>query len=77
MSVEFIDCTSLSIGYNIMGIATVSYTVIHNTSNFVVYQSISAGGRVFKGYANSVTFNRIPKTEGWYETHVTLITTTD
>jgi hypothetical protein len=73
---EFIDCTSLNISYNIMGIVTVSYTVVHNTPGFVVYDSITAGGRVFTGYVTNASVNQIPNTDGWYETHATLIATT-
>ena len=74
---EFIDCTSLSVSYNVMGIATVSYTVVHNTYSFVAYDNISAGGQVFTGYVINASLNQIPHTEGWFETHVTLLATTD
>jgi hypothetical protein len=74
---EFIDCTSLSVSYNIMGIATVSYTVVHNSFQFVTYNSISAGGQNFTGYVINASVNQIPNTEGWFETHVTLLATTD
>lgn len=74
---EFIDCTSLSVSYNIMGIATVSYTVVHNSFQFVTYNNISAGGQNFSGYVINASVNQIPNTEGWFETHVTLLATTD
>jgi hypothetical protein len=74
---EFIDCTSLSISYNVMGLATVSYTVVHNSFTFITYPSISAGGQTFTGYVINASLNQIPNTEGWYETHVTMITTTN
>jgi hypothetical protein len=74
---EFIDCTSLSISYDIMGYATVSYTVVHNSYNFVTYDSISAGGQNFRGYVTNASLNQIPQTEGWFETNVTLLATTD
>jgi hypothetical protein len=74
---EFIDCTSLSFSYNVMGIVTVSYTVVHNVFNFVTYDSISAGGQNFRGYVTNASLNQIPSTEGWFETHVTLLATTD
>lgn len=74
---EFIDCTSLNISYNVMGIATVSYTVVHNNFDFVTYRSISAGGQNFTGYVMNASLNQIPNTEGWFETHVTLLATTD
>lgn len=75
--VEFIDCTSLSFSYNVMGIVTVSYTVVHNSPKFVVYPSITAGGKTFTGYVANANLNQIPNTEGWYETNVSLIATTN
>ena len=74
---EFIDCTSLNISYNVMGIATVSYTVVHNVFEFVAYDTISAGGQNFSGYVMNASLNQIPNTDGWFETHVTLLATTD
>ena len=75
--VEFIDCTSLSVSYNVMGVATVSYTVVHDVFEFVTYNIITAGGRTFTGYVINASLNQIPNTEGWFETHVTLLATTD
>ena len=74
---EFIDCTSLSMSYNVMGLVTVSYTVVHDSFKFVTYTSITAGGQTFKGYVTNASLNPLPNTDGWYETHVTLITTTN
>ena len=74
---EFIDCTSLSFSYNIMGIVTVSYTVIHDVEDFVTYNEITAGGQTFIGYISNATMSPIPGTEGWFETHATLVATTD
>ena len=73
---EFIDCTSLSVSYNVMGVATVSYTVVHDYFEFVTYTTITAGGQTFTGYVINASVNAIPSTEGWYETHVTLTATT-
>ena len=75
--VEFIECTSLNFSYNTMGIVTVSYTVVHNYPALVAYDRITAGGQVFEGYILNVSSNNIPKTEGWYESHVTLLATTN
>ena len=74
---EFIDCTSLSVSYNVMGIATVSYTVVHDSFDFITYNTVTAGGQTFTGYVTNASLNQIPNTENWYETHVTLISTTD
>lgn len=77
MAESFIECTSLNISYNIMGIATVTYTIVHDEPGFAfVENAISAGGQTFTGYVTSASMNNIPYTN-WYETHVTLVTTTD
>ena len=76
---EFIDCTSLSMSYNVMGLVTVSYTVVHDFFEFVTYKQITAGSpsRTFTGYVINASLNPLPNTDGWYETHVTLIATTN
>ena len=73
----FIECTSLSISYSIMGIATVSYTVVHNKPEFCYTTIIVAGGQTFTGYVTSMNMNGIQGTSGWYETHVSLLATTN
>ena len=75
---EFIECTSLSISYDIMGIATVSYTVISDSPGIKVYNQISAGNPsvTFRGYITNASTNQVPKTT-WYETHATLVATTN
>ena len=75
--VEFIECTSLNLSYNIMGIVTITYVVVHNTRKFVTYNTIDVGGTTFKGYVVNASLNQIPNTENWFETHVTLIATSD
>jgi len=74
---EFIDCTSLSISYNIYGVATVSYTIVSDTPGLKAYKTISAANRTFSGYVTNITMNQIPGTSGWYENHVTLIATSN
>lgn len=77
MAESFIDCTSLNISYDIMGIATVTYTIVADEPGFEnVQNEISAGGQTFRGYVTSASMSQIPYTS-WYETHVTLVTTTD
>lgn len=76
--IQFIDCTSLNINYNIMGIATVTYTVVSNSSNFPdedFMNSITVGNpdTDFNGYVTDAYLSSIPNTVGWYETKVTLI----
>lgn len=74
---EFIECTSLSITYDVMGVATVVYTVVHDVPGMKAYNTISAGGQTFRGYVANAAVTTIPNTSGWFETHVTLITTTN
>ncbi len=75
--IEFIECTSLNISYNIMGIATVTYTVVSNEPGLKAYETIEAGGKTFTGYIASAAGNAIPNTSSWYESHITLVSTTD
>lgn len=74
--IAFIECTSLSISYNIMGIATVSFTIVHNSPGLKTVSSITAGGQTFSGFVSNADVIPIVNTNGWYESHVTLITTT-
>lgn len=71
---EFIDCTSLSISYDIMGIATVNFTVVSDSPGFpsMSMNTLSVGGRIYEGYVTSASLAQIPNTTGWYETRVTL-----
>jgi hypothetical protein len=77
LSCGFIDCTSLSFNYDVMGLVTVSYTVVHNIADFCYSEVIIAGTRIFSGEVIDMSMNQIAGTSGWYETHVTLITTTN
>lgn len=74
---EFIECTSLSVSYDITGLATVSYTVISDSSGIKAYNTISFGGRIFQGYVMSASVNIIPRSESdgniWYQTQVSLL----
>lgn len=78
---QFIECTSLSITYDIMGIATVNYVVVFQTDGadpeFLYYNPVTFGNRTFDGYVSNMDLTQIPETENWYECRVTLITTTD
>lgn len=77
MAGEDFDCPAFSVSYNIMGLATVTYSIIHNsTSNANIVDSIRAGGQTFSGYVTNIATSRLPGTT-WYETSVTLITTTN
>lgn len=75
MATEFIDCTSLSISYDVMGLATVNFVVVRDEAGFPsndFMNYISAGSRTFEGYVTSINITPINNTS-WYEAHVTLI----
>jgi hypothetical protein len=75
----FVECTSLSVNYDVTGIATVSYTVMSNSPGIIAWNTISVGNRVFTGYITSAANSVVPRTEyndgggPWYQTQVTLI----
>jgi hypothetical protein len=76
--IVFIECTSLNVSYDIMGLVTVSYTVVSNTPGIKVFYNVSTGGGngvSFSGFPTSISYNVIPNTT-WYETHVTLMAVT-
>lgn len=74
---EFVNQPSFSVSYNIMGIATVTYSIIHSgPSCGSVSNSVHAGGQCFSGYVTSVSTSNISGTN-WFETNVTLIATTN
>jgi len=74
---SFIECTSLSFSYDIYGIVSVSYTMVHNDSEFCYVTTINAGGVIFSGYVSSMTLKQITGTSGWYETSVVLTAITN
>ena len=71
---QFIECTSLSISYDNMGLATVNYTLVSDSSNITPYEVVDAGNVVFRGYVTNMAMQKIPNTD-WYEAQITLITT--
>lgn len=74
---RFVNQPSFSVSYNIMGIATVTYSIIHRGPSYgSVSSSISAGGQHFSGYVTSISTSNISGTN-WFETSITLIATTD
>lgn len=74
---SFIECTSLNFSYDILGLVTVSYTMVHNEDSMTAVTSITAGGQTFNGYIIDATLNTVPNAIGWYETHITMISTTN
>jgi hypothetical protein len=79
---DFIECGTVSINYNMMGIVTVNYTVITDSPSMsVVSNSLSYGGQTFSGYISDVSVQSLTNMvegsdENWYAMSVTLTATT-
>ena len=71
---QFIECTSLSISYDNLGLATVNYTLVSDSPNIVPYEVVEAGNVTFTGYVTNMTMQTIPNTD-WYEAQISLIST--
>ena len=62
---EFIDCTTLSINYDVLGQATLSFTVVavnKEPINPNTYTSRTFGGVTFTGYITGLEIRRIEGT---------------
>ena len=60
---HFVDCLSFSVSYNILGLVTVTHSIIHSSATHTdISNSISAGGQTFSGYVTNVSTNQIPGT---------------
>lgn len=75
---SFIECESLNISYNIMGIATITYTYISDNDSLNLNNTITVGGVQFDGWIMDVYQQPMPNTEdsesgGWYTTNVTMV----
>ena len=66
--VEFIDCGSLSVSYNVNGVASISFVVLKDDSNNIVtssYEDPSYGGVYFDGVVVRATQQPIIGSGGW------------
>ena len=60
---EFIDCSTISISYNVRGIANVGFTVVSTKQQLLNdYTNLVFGGVRFKGFITAVDINPIPGT---------------
>jgi hypothetical protein len=62
---EFIDCTTISISYDIEGKATLGFTVVASEAqpiNTQVYTDLTFGGINFTGFITGLTVRKIPGT---------------
>jgi hypothetical protein len=79
---QFKECESISINYNIMGIATITYTIISSEAAPSISNTIRAGDVNFTGIIMNVYTQPIPKTENaiggyWYTTNVSMVATSN
>ena len=74
---EFIECSSLSISYDILGLATVSFTVVTDSDSLAEdYTTINVGDLTFTGYITGATKRPILSTD-WWEWGMTLVMTSE
>lgn len=74
----FMECESINVNYNVMGIATITYTWIDNSESLNLKNTITIGGVQFEGWITDVYQQPMPKSEhaaggSWYTTNVTMI----
>lgn len=63
--IEFIDCSSLSINYDVLGRATLNFTVVAAQAQPVnpqVYTDLTFGGVQFTGFITNLEVRRIANT---------------
>ena len=69
--ISFIDCTSLNVSYDIVGLATVTFIIYANTPELQYKTSILG----FEGYVTNINNQPVIQSPGWYTNTVTLIAT--
>ena len=74
------ECESINVNYNVMGIATITYTWVADSDELNLSNTINIGGVQFSGWITDVYQQPIPNTENsssvsWYTTNVSMIAT--
>lgn len=60
---EFLDCTTLSINYEIMGTATLNFSVVSVSKQPIgIYTTLTFGGVTFNGFITNLEITRLPGT---------------
>lgn len=62
---EFLDCATLSVNYDILGLATVSFTVVAShaePNDTLLYTDLTFGGVRFTGHITNLEIKRIAGT---------------
>lgn len=71
----FIECTSLSLSYNVFGLVTVSFVVVHEEPVLHSQTSITVANQTFSGTMINAFLQPLPNTS-WFESHITLLALT-
>jgi hypothetical protein len=73
--VTFIECTSLNISYDVMGLVSISYTVVSNTPGMKIFGVVEGAGFSYSGFVTNASYNPLVNST-WFETHVTIMAVT-
>ena len=71
----FIECTSLNISYDVMGLVSISYTVVSNTPGMKIFGVVEGAGFSYSGFVTNASYNPLANST-WFETHVTIMAVT-
>ncbi len=59
---SFIDCSTLNLNYNELGIVTITFSVISVVAQPETYTTLTFGGVTFTGHVTNLEVSRIPGT---------------
>ena len=60
---EFIDCSTISVSYNVRGVANISFTVLSSSDELLNdYTNLTFGNVNFIGYVSNVSVSKITGT---------------
>lgn len=77
MSEQFTECEAFSVAYDVLGLATLTYSIMHRAGVTPKIENvIVAGKKTFRGSVVSISVSKVPRTN-WYETTVVMIATTE
>ncbi len=70
---SFIDCSSITLNYNELGLVTINFAVISVTAQPETYTTLTFGGVEFTGFVTNLEVGRLPGTLV-YEQRYTMLT---
>lgn len=66
MAIEFVECGSLNISYDVTGLASVSFTVVSDSDTLTnTYEEFTIGGIQYRGYITGLSAQPILGTTWW------------